>query len=53
MASINFNTDTISSLAGQNSTQYGIAKGYASGNPVYTPDQFGGGYNDGEFTVSG
>jgi hypothetical protein len=23
------------------------------GNLVYTPDQFGGGYNDGEFTVSG
>jgi hypothetical protein len=53
MASINFDNDTITSLQGQNSTYYGIAKGYASGNLVYTPDQFGGGYNDGEFTVSG
>jgi hypothetical protein len=53
MASINFDTDVITSLAGYNSTYGGIAKGYASGNLVYTPDQFGGGYNDGEFTVSG
>jgi hypothetical protein len=53
VASINFDNDTITSLQGQNSTYYGIAKGYASGNLVYTPDQFGGGYNDGEFTVSG
>jgi hypothetical protein len=53
MASINFDTDTITSLVGQNTTYYGIAKGYASGNLVYTADIFGGVSNDGEFTVSG
>jgi hypothetical protein len=53
VASINFDADTITSLQGQNSTNNGIAKGYASGDLVYTPDQFAGGYNDGEFTVSG
>jgi RHS repeat-associated protein len=52
MASINFDTDTITSLAGYNSTYGGIAKGYASGNLVYTPNQFGG-RNDGEFEVTG
>jgi RHS repeat-associated protein len=53
VASINFDNDTITSLAGQNSTYYGIPKGYASGDLVYTPNQYGDGGNDGEFKVGG
>ena len=53
MASINFDTDVISSLAGYNTTENGIAKGYASGNLGYVADKYGGVSNDGEFTVTG
>jgi RHS repeat-associated protein len=53
VASINYDTDVITSQAGQNSTTYGIARGYASGNLGYVADQYGGAANDGEFTVTG
>jgi hypothetical protein len=53
MASINFDTDVITSLAGYNSTYGGIAKGYASGNLGYVANLWNGGSNSGEFTVTG
>jgi hypothetical protein len=53
MASINFDTDVITSLQGQDSTQYGIAKGYDSGNLGYVANLWNGGSNSGEFTVTG
>jgi RHS repeat-associated protein len=53
VASINFDTDVITSLAGQNSTEQGIAKGYASGNLGYIANWWSGEAKVGEFTVTG
>jgi hypothetical protein len=51
MASINFGTDTITSLQGTNTSEYGIDKGYASGDLSYLADKWNGQTDDGEFSI--
>jgi hypothetical protein len=53
VALLNFDTDTVTSLQGTNTIEYGIAKGYASGNLTYTADWCNATANGGEFTVGG
>jgi hypothetical protein len=52
-AAVNYDTDTVTTLQGTNTTEYGIAKGYATGNLNYYADLYYGIFNDGEFTVGG
>jgi hypothetical protein len=40
-------------LEGASGTEYGIAKGYASGDLAYIADWWAGAANDGEFGVTG
>ena len=42
MAAVNFATDTITSLQVTNTIENGIAKGYASGNLIYTAGWYNG-----------
>jgi RHS repeat-associated protein len=53
VAAVNYDTDTVTSLQGTNTTENGIAKGYATGDLAYTADLYNGLFNDGEFTVGG
>jgi RHS repeat-associated protein len=53
VAQVSFTNDTATALAGQNSTENGIALGYASGNLAFYPDQWGGSPNEGEFYITG
>jgi RHS repeat-associated protein len=51
VAAINYTSDTITSLQGTNTSEYGIDKGYASGDLSYLADRWNGQVNDGEFSV--
>ena len=53
VAAVNFSGDTVSSLEGQDSTLYGIAYGYASGDLTCEANKWNGVYNYGEFSISG
>ncbi|HSI08008.1 MAG TPA: DNRLRE domain-containing protein [Rariglobus sp.] len=53
LASVNFTTDTVTSLLGASGAEYGIVKGYASGDLTFIPNQWAGAYNANEFGVTG
>ena len=53
VASVDFTNDTVTSLSGQSGEQDGIAKGYQSGNLVFTANMFAGVPNGGEFYITG
>ena len=53
LASIDFTADTITSLEGTSGAVAGINSGYASGDLVFTGNQWNGGTNDGEFGITG
>ena len=53
LAEVNFTADTVTSLEGASGAEYGIVKGYASGDLVYIPNQWAGVYNANEFGVTG
>ena len=53
VAAVDFTNDTVTSLAGQNSTLNGVAYGYASGNLTFEANVFAGVSNAGEFYLTG
>ena len=53
VAEVDFGADTVTDLAGQNSSRHGITYGYASGDLTFEADKFGGQPNDGEFYITG
>lgn len=53
LAIVDFTNDTVTSLEGSQGSEFGIEYGYASGDLTYTPDQWNGSANDGEFGVTG
>jgi RHS repeat-associated protein len=53
VAQVDFSNDTVTSLAGQNSTLNGITYGYASGNLTFQANVFAGVSNPGEFYLTG
>jgi len=53
VAAVDFTNDTVTSLAGQNSTLNGITYGYASGNLSFEANVYGGVANPGEFYLTG
>jgi RHS repeat-associated protein len=53
VATLNFDTDTAALLNGTNSSEYGIAKGYRSGDLAVAGDTYNGNSNDGEFYMTG
>ena len=53
LASIDFTADTITSLEGTSGVVEGIDSGYDSGDLVFTANQWNGGFNDGEFGITG
>jgi RHS repeat-associated protein len=53
VAAANFTANTVTDLVGQDSTQNGIAYGYASGDLTFQANKWGGSYNDGEFYITG
>jgi RHS repeat-associated protein len=53
VASVNFTNDTVTSLVGQDSVVNGIVSGYYSGDLTFTPNQYGGDSNPGEFGIGG
>ncbi|WP_459556725.1 Ig-like domain-containing protein [Lacunimicrobium album] len=53
VAAVNFATDTATALNGQSFVVNGIQAGYHDGDLTFTPNQYGGVYNDGEFEMTG
>ena len=53
LAAVDFGLDTVTDLKGTSSVVNGIESGYADGDLVFTPNQWGGQFNSGEFGVSG
>jgi hypothetical protein len=53
LASVNFTTDTITSLQGTNSLFQGMTMGYIDGDLTFAANQFDGVANTGEFEVGG
>lgn len=53
MASIDFDNDTILSLAGSTGALAGIEQGFSDGDLVFWADRFDGSSNEGEFQVTG
>lgn len=53
LASVSFSNDTVTSLEGTNTTEFGIQKGYSSGDLNYIADSWNGSSNDGEFEITG
>ena len=53
LAAIDFTADTITSLEGTSGVVEGIDSGYDSGDIVFTANQWNGGFNDGEFGITG
>lgn len=53
IAEIDMTADTIESLQGASGTYEGIQQGFRSGDLTFAANQWAGGANNGEFTVSG
>ncbi|MEO1526149.1 MAG: PKD domain-containing protein, partial [Planctomycetota bacterium] len=53
IASVDFDSDTITSLAGASGRMDGISQGYLDGDLTFFADRWNGSANDGEFTVLG
>ena len=53
VASVDFDADTVATLAGQNSKLHTLQNGYSSGDLTWAANVWNGGANDGEFTPSG
>ena len=53
LAEVDFSGDTITSLEGDIGEEFGIARGFLDGDLRFFADRWGGGSNDGEFTVEG
>ena len=53
VAQVDFTANTATALVGQSATVNGIESGYASGNLVFTPEQWGNNPNAGEFRLTG
>ena len=50
---MNFDTDTITSLLGSDSSIDGIAAGFASGDITFQANSWGDAFNAGEFELTG
>jgi RHS repeat-associated protein len=53
VAAVDFANDTITLLVGVDGYEYGIVKGYASGDLSFTSNMWNGSYNPGEFGITG
>ena len=53
LAKLDFSQDSVTSLAGMNTSQFGIAKGFEGGDIEFIANLWGNQSNQGEFTVRG
>ncbi|QDT65247.1 LEPR-XLL domain-containing protein [Calycomorphotria hydatis] len=53
LAEVDFTNDTVTSLQGTEGSYEGLALGYESGDLSFAPNMFNGGFNLGEFGVTG